>query len=36
VIGTTSTADKAELAKKNGAYEVVVGGSADELKDTVR
>lgn len=35
VIGTTSTLEKAELARKNGAETVVVGGDADRLKAEV-
>ncbi|CED83126.1 quinone oxidoreductase [Phaffia rhodozyma] len=35
VIGTTSTLDKAELARKNGAETVVVNGSAEDLKAEV-
>jgi hypothetical protein len=35
VIGTTSTLEKADLAKKNGAEVVVVGGDADALQKEV-
>jgi len=35
VIGTTSTLEKAELARKNGAEIVVVGGKEGELQAAV-
>jgi NADPH:quinone reductase-like Zn-dependent oxidoreductase len=36
VIGTTSTLEKADLARKNGAEVVVVGGKEGELQAAVR